>query len=557
MVVLVFAAVSFLVLGAALDWCMTNSKLTDRSNQFFSTTAAAEAATEKVLASLARDYTSEGESLVWLNLPTYRTLVPTPTECPDWGKFSFSDGAGNANQTYVRRMSAASSYVALTSKYKGMYGIASNYRIVSNARMLGTLNTLDAGVRQDIQLASIPVFQFAIFYNMDLEINPGPDMKVTGRVHGNGNINVQPQNSLEFVSDVTAAGTIIHDKHTNDPTSRNLTNSKIVYDAEHDSGADSLTLPIGTNNTPDAVHAITEIPPVDELPNSAMGRQRYFNKSDMIIIVSNNAVVVQSGQVDGFATPIPFAEWNTFLNTNVTFFNKREGKTIQTTQLNVRKLKSWSETNTTLRPVLGSRDVRSVYVADMRTQTAATESGVRVVEGGLLPSLGLTVATPNPLYVQGNFNATGSALGKTDTSEAKPASLIGDSVNILSTKWSDANSGLAIGNRSAGDTTVNAALLGGIVPSNGKYYSGGVENFPRFLENWSGTTLTYNGSMVVMFKSKIATAPWGGADVYNPPARNWAFDINFLDATKLPPGTPEVRAIIRGEWANVRPGAVD
>ena len=110
--------------------------------------------------------------------------------------------------------------------------------------------------------------------------------------------------------------------------------------------------------------------------------------------------------------------------------------------------------------------------------------------------------------------------------------------------------------RNAADTTINAALLGGIVPSNGSSYSGGVENFPRFLENWSGDTLAYNGSMVVMFYSKLATAPWGTSDVYSPPTRQWTFDLNFMDVTKLPPGTPEVRALIRGEWATLKPNAV-
>jgi hypothetical protein len=553
-VVLVFAVVSFLVLGAALDWCMTNSKLTDRSNQYFSTTAAAEAATEKVLASLARDYSSDGEGMVWVNLSNYRNLVPTAAENPEWANFSFSDGAGNANRTYVERLSAAGSYARLASRYRGLYGAASTYRIVSNARMTGAANAVGAGVQQDIQLASIPVFQFAIFYNMDLEINPGPNMTVTGRVHGNANINVQPVNTLTFMSDVTAAGNILHDKHTNDPLVRNVTNSRIVYNAEHDSGADSLTLPIGTNNSSDAVHAIIELPPAGESATSAMGRQRYYNKADLIVVVSNATVTVTSGRGNNFATAIPYAEWQDFISTNVTFFNKREGKTVQTTQINVAKLKQWSENNTSLRPALGNRDVRSLYVADMRTQTAGTESGVKLVDGQNLPSLGLTVATPNPLYVQGHFNVEGSAVGTADTSASKPASLVGDSINILSTAWQDANSALGIGSRSANDTTVNAALLAGIVPSNGTYYSGGVENFPRFLEHWGGRTLTYNGSMVVMFNSKIATAPWGGADVYSPPARNWAFDVNFLDATKLPPGTPEVRAIIRGEWTTVRGG---
>ena len=172
--------------------------------------------------------------------------------------------------------------------------------------------------------------------------------------------------------------------------------------------------------------------------------------------------------------------------------------------------------------------------------------------GQTLPSLGLTVTTLNPLYVQGHYNAPAADLGTTNTVNTKPASLVGDAIHVLSTAWNDANAGSDLGSRNANDTTVNAAFLGGIVPSGGGYYSGGVENFPRFLEDWSGNTFTYNGSMVVMFYSTIATAPWGTSDVYSPPARNWAFDLNFLDASKLPPATPSARALVRGQWTAVK-----
>src|SRR5438093_5754376 len=100
LLVVSFATISFLVLGAALDWCMTNSKLNDRNNQYFTTVAAAEAATEKVLAGLDRDFQSQGESLVWANLDNYRALVPTTAEDAGWAGFSFADGQGNANRTY-------------------------------------------------------------------------------------------------------------------------------------------------------------------------------------------------------------------------------------------------------------------------------------------------------------------------------------------------------------------------------------------------------------------------------------------------------------------------
>jgi hypothetical protein len=138
-----------------------------------------------------------------------------------------------------------------------------------------------------------------------------------------------------------------------------------------------------------------------------------------------------------------------------------------------------------------------------------------------------------------------------DTLHTKPASLVGDAVTVLSNGWSDsANATSSKGNlHDATGTTVNAAFLAGIVPTSANSYSGGVENFPRFLENWSGDTLTYNGSMVVMFYSKIATGLWVGTGTYyNPPVRNWSFDNNFLNPNKMPPGTPAFRVLVRGDW---------
>ncbi len=104
----------------------------------------------------------------------------------------------------------------------------------------------------------------------------------------------------------------------------------------------------------------------------------------------------------------------------------------------------------------------------------------------------------------------------------------------------------------AGTTTINAAMLEGIVASNPNIsgnYSGGVENFLRLLENWSGDTLTYNGSIVVLFYSQYATNSWQPTgNYYNPPTRKWAFDLNFDNALKIPPLTPDSKAMIRGNW---------
>ena len=83
-----------------------------------------------------------------------------------------------------------------------------------------------------------------------------------------------------------------------------------------------------------------------------------------------------------------------------------------------------------------------------------------------------------------------------------------------------------------------------------------MENFPRFLENWSGQTFTYNGSMVCMFNSQIANAPWPGTGtVYNPPTRNWAFDNNFNNPAKQPPMMPQIVKAYRSKWALLAPYA--
>ena len=77
-----------------------------------------------------------------------------------------------------------------------------------------------------------------------------------------------------------------------------------------------------------------------------------------------------------------------------------------------------------------------------------------------------------------------------------------------------------------------------------------MENFLRLLENWGGVTLTYNGSIVVLFQSQYASSPWPGTGtVYNPPSRAWGFDNNFSQQGRLPPMTPQVRATIRSNWS--------
>jgi hypothetical protein len=126
---------------------------------------------------------------------------------------------------------------------------------------------------------------------------------------------------------------------------------------------------------------------------------------------------------------------------------------------------------------------------------------------------------------------------------------------LLSKAWQDNTTGPGTPPPSAANTTVNAALLTGVVETTSGHYSGGMENFPRFLETWGAVnaTNTYNGSMMKMFPSQYATGVWGQDNVYDPPARNWAYDTNFDDPTKLPPLTPSFQSVKRRQWVTVAP----
>jgi hypothetical protein len=385
-------------------------------------------------------------------------------------------------------------------------------------------------------------------------------MTITGKVHGNADLYLAPQTGLDFYDGVEAVGKIYYNRMTNDP---NYGTTKVmpVFHSTHTEKVGSLNLPIGTNNAPSEVVKVLDPPPPFEDPHSPMGAQRYYNQVDMIATVSASGVA--SITVAGRAATPDIMTNNTFsfIRTDPTFKDTRENKYTLVTEFNVGLFTRWmTNAGTNLNALVlanTGHQINSVYIQDQRV-SATKLTVVRVVNGQQLPPSGLTVATPLPLYVQGNYNVTDLTPGSTNTTATKPASLVGDSVTVLSTKWADTNSALAVTSRMAANTTVNAAFLAGIVPTakvaGVKHYSGGLENFPRFLETWSGITFTYNGSMVVMFPSRYAVSFWqdpSSTGYYQAPTRKWAFDKNFLDPQKLPPVTPKVIKLIRGQWTTL------
>ena len=572
-----FLTVSLVAYSSLMYWVTSNAKVTKRNNLFNQSQAAAESATESVLATMMRDFNNQS-----LNpASTYTVAANLPSQSGWPVSFVFSDTNGVTNATSVIAI-GTKSWTQLPARYSGLYGWGQNWVISSTATPQNVGENLSATISQNVWFGSIPVFQYAIFYNMDLEINPGAAFNVAGRVHSNNNIYATGNSSaapLTFSNYVEAATKYYSTPDPLDPQnvgrSGNVNFTINVNNPQYP--AQTLSLPVGTNNNPAAVIGILGIPPAGTDPSSPLGQGYEYNMADIIITNSyTNGLTVyyQNFNQSPYWTVVPMDATNfvggtnryySFV-TNVTFYDYRELDTVKAVQLDVGKFNTWL-TNTTgqyfnnlnaTNPITKKgHGINGVYVYNGVQTSGSQLPAVRVMNGAQLPTNGLTVATQFPIYVMGDYNTTTNGVNFSttlgDTVNTRPAGLMGDAVTVLSATWNGKDStyvsGYPLNSRTAANITINAACLEGIVPSNGANYSGGVENFLRLLENWSGYTVTYNGSIVVLFQSQYATSFWGNSTYYNAPTRKWGFDTKFNQQSGLPPMTPQVRATIRGSWA--------
>lgn len=644
-------AIILVVFAGIMSWISTNGKQLRRNQIFTTSQAAADGATEMIFAQMDRDYLYQSLN----SAASYEALTPVTTSWPVQYTFNVSVNIGAQSQTLQY----------LINQYTNLLGEPQSVTITATATPSGQFEAVPSTVSQTVIFASVPAFQFAIFYNIDLDMSPGSAMSVNGSTFCNENIWCYPGAQMTFNGSVEAAGSYFFHWDTNGDESGNIASpakTPVFNDGTPLSHVDPLVLPIGagtdstTTNNSAAVEAIINIPPAaDAAPQQAAYTQtnQVYDFNAASLIVSNCAygvngvkpwsntftVYFQDSAYTPQATPsqlhwiqmtndcyfftnhygssytvmwtnyVPgFVFTNNVLGirwvnstgyglgtnqlfyagfsflTNVTYYDYRESATNEAVQLDVSKLRSWitnsgpnggSVWSRALANDLG-HGINSVFVYNDAPFSGVQLPCVSVVNGALLPNStnvvsgtncitsGLTVVTPQPLYVIGNYNVQidGSAqvTGSHNTADTYPAAFLADAITVLSTNWLGDWSQSSYSSRSAADTTVNAACLEGIVPSNGGQnnggdgstakYSGGIENFLRLLENWSGHTITYNGSIMVMFPSQYATNSWQlPNNYYGIPTRNWGFDTNFLVQSHLPPLTPDFRTVIRNVWA--------
>jgi hypothetical protein len=413
----------------------------------------------------------------------------------------------------------------------------------------------------------VPLFQATAFFEDDLELYKTAKMTIGGLVHTNSTAYVSsPENGI-----LTFTGNLSYVKGYKDnveppqadtwsgyspnstlpPTFPNGFDNQVAQvDRMEPLGTDASTLLDPKDNNPnnDSMRELIEPPDTAHPDPTPIAERRLYNKAGIIIhvttttdrrgrvttvesVTTQNGTSMNNGQINKIKNAL----------SQQTIYDRREGKYVDLTTLDLSQTKSVFESSNGFNGV--------VYIDDTESDGTISESdpkGIRLVNGDQLPKDGLTVASQDPVYIQGDYNTKGS----------RPSSAVfADAVTILSKNWNDSRSSYPLAYREATNTTVNTAIVAGFLPSGWtnpdthvQYgYSGGLNNFPRFLEDWSNDTFTYNGSMIELFTSQVATGEWDTGSIYAPPNRVWNFDSNFVD--NPPPGSLDAVAISRGALA--------
>jgi hypothetical protein len=480
----------------------------------------------------------------------------------------------------------------------GIQTDVTGYRIDARVEVGGYF----AEAHRIVNVEKTPIFQFAVFYTDDLEIFPGPSMTLGGRVHSNASMYLGSNGTLTVDTNYCRAIGGIYRHRKDDPSSSPGTVAirkwvqdpydgsepeeyvKMLSESQMDglgvsttSGYDSVFtagwddngdgdfldakdwLPWGPgaldlwsepdgyasgagNTVKSAVHGTSELVPpsvgsvamfeeadgggdyawsaggeryVEVAAGTGTHDKGYFHENADLAILTYADGSWEAFDGDGNDVTASLA--GVVDVTKMVDARQSGGKNekIRLTEIDLEDLG-----DSGLFPKNGL-----LYLSSYGAGTGTDAKGVMLTNGPELPGA-LTVVTENSVYVHGDYN----------TKDKKGASVIADAVNLLSNAWDGSKT---TGLPSASETTFNLAFITGNLETAGKSYNGGLENLPRFHEDWSGVKCYLNGSFVNPWSSTYATGAWVyGGNRYTAPSRMYSYDEDFNDAANLPPYTP-------------------
>ena len=466
----------------------------------------------------------------------------------------------------------------------GQLGRYQSYQVTCGASNSGT--KVGAVLRQTIQASSAYILNFAVFYDADLEVLPGPAMIFAGPVHSNADMYLG--GPLEFNSSLSSVGDIFH-RRKNDNTlygnarvrnaSGNLVSflqsvngKQVVVDSDNPDwafdaidlwdgrvrsgahGVSSMSPPIADQDEP---HDIIErqLAPSHPDYNLSTENEKFHKKAALYVkLNSNGTLTVTDSKGQNLTSRFTQASLQTDGSYNgYTNYKKNSDGTYK-----VNNSGSWTKSSTY--SVIDQRENKYLSTLDIYVDkfmaaypelysgtTYSVEQGRGLVyftvdpqngANGHLPvvrlrngrnisaaSSGLSFTSDRPVYVEGDYN----------TQNKKPSMIAGDAVTFLSKSWQDSRSHFSTSTRQAVNTAYNAVIMTGNSPTTPYVqYNGGLENVLRFLEQWgSSVTATFRGSIIDLWYAENATGKWGG-NYYDPPRRDWGYDNTYINTP--PPG---------------------
>lgn len=214
--VLIVAMAFLVVMGSSLRWGLTEKRINDQHVLRHEAKNAAESIVEYGFAELMARFNSDTSFPI-------DSLHPDndPLELPESASLFFADTQIDTEELelhggqlppgewmYIDPKDPANEFDPLKGKRAFVREIVVYGKAVAKSRITG--NTSSGYTMQQLQVRDAPLFAHAIFYNMDLELHPGPTMDIFGPVHSNADAWLSAVNKITFHEGVFSAGEILH-----------------------------------------------------------------------------------------------------------------------------------------------------------------------------------------------------------------------------------------------------------------------------------------------------------------------------------------------------------
>ncbi|MDB5048842.1 MAG: hypothetical protein JWO30_1913 [Fibrobacteres bacterium] len=434
-------------------------------------------------------------------------------------------------------------------------------------------------LNENVSFQEVPIFQFAVFFDQVLELYPGADMDITGRIHSNDTLRIFPsQNNLRMYDWVTSA-TVITGQFSKDgspsweafplmdgsgpdapmafsnPVHRPLhelipswdawqKNHRVAYGyrAGGCGHVDRLDLPVkGLTNPRALIEWRDGYSDGDELR-----RQKYAWRANLIYkggwLDNTLASVSLAKEPVGIAGPKVLKDAG---GVRVAFWNSQEDITVRLLPIDVAALQQ--------RP---GDSIVYLYDSFIDAAQGGKDAGGFFLYNGKSLKRPLTIVSNSRLYNWGDFNVDSSYVLPGGIKSPYPASLVSDFFTQLSNEWdgalfakAQAKGGPSIKSKKADAVTIlNSCVMAGMTERNGSWTGqGGYQNLIHFTEDWGGVPFHYSGSTVCLWSSRTSTGAYSTA-FYTPPVRPWNFDAMYKKMENMPPGTPRLVSPKLNTW---------